>query len=159
MDPIFSGKASGERQDILAVASVFLENNEGYLHCPNFAEIIIRNPEDLSVQQIGKEGLIQVVSALPKSYPGHSILTEDIGVCMGEDDNKGGWQGKYFKIIGRAKKAGFLIVAPNFMISLDKLFRKSMLRLSNVLNVNSSSKKTDKEFNANIFSSGTTCFI
>ena len=87
------------------VGSVFLENSDGYLHCPNFADVIIRNPIDFSVQEKGKEGLIQVISALPKSYPGHSLLTEDIGVLMGEDDASNGWKGKYFKIIGRAKKA------------------------------------------------------
>lgn len=87
------------------VGSVFLENSDGYLHCPNFADVIIRNPYDFSVQEPGKEGLIQVISALPKSYPGHSLLTEDIGVLMGEDDATNGWKGKYFKIVGRAKKA------------------------------------------------------
>jgi phenylacetate-coenzyme A ligase PaaK-like adenylate-forming protein len=87
------------------VGSVFLENAEGYLHCPNFSDVIIRNPYDLSVQPHGKEGLIQVVSALPRSYPGHSLLTEDIGVCVGEDNSASGWKGKYFKISGRAKKA------------------------------------------------------
>ena len=87
------------------VGSVYLENSEGYLHCPNYSDIIIRNPIDFSVQKNGKEGLIQVVSILPKSYPGHSILTEDIGVYVGEDNCKNGWKGKYFKILGRAKKA------------------------------------------------------
>lgn len=87
------------------VGSVFLENSDGYLHCPNFADVIIRNPYDFSVQEPGKEGLIQVISALPKSYPGHSLLTEDIGILMGEDDASNGWKGKYFKIVGRAKKA------------------------------------------------------
>jgi len=85
------------------VGSVFLENEKGYLHCPNFADVIIRNPEDFSVQPHGTPGLIQVLSALPLSYPGHSILTEDIGVCMGENDLS--WKGKYFKVLGRAKKA------------------------------------------------------
>ena len=87
------------------VGSIFLENSEGYLHCPNFADIIIRDPVDFSVQKPGKEGLIQVVSGLPRSYPGHSLLTEDIGVQMGEDDAGNGWKGKYFRILGRAKKA------------------------------------------------------
>lgn len=87
------------------VGSVFLENSQGFLHCPNFADVIIRNPVDFSEQPHGKEGLIQVVSVLPKSYPGFSLLTEDIGMVMGEDDAQNGWQGKYFKIIGRAKKA------------------------------------------------------
>ncbi|MCX6290206.1 MAG: acyl-protein synthetase [Bacteroidetes bacterium] len=85
------------------VGSVYIENEKGFLHCPNFSDIIIRNPVDFSVQKNGEEGLIQVISALPRSYPGHSILTEDIGVCMGEDDLS--WKGKYFRILGRAKKA------------------------------------------------------
>jgi hypothetical protein len=87
------------------VGSIFMENSDGYLHCPNFADIIIRNPANFSIQEIGKPGLIQVISALPHSYPGHSLLTEDIGILMGEDDATNGWKGKYFKIIGRAKMA------------------------------------------------------
>ena len=87
------------------VGSVFMENSKGFLHSPNFADVIIRNPVDFSVQPIGEPGLIQVLSALPTSYPGHSLLTEDIGVLEGIDDSSVGWNGKYFKILGRAKKA------------------------------------------------------
>jgi hypothetical protein len=97
------------------VGSVYLENEKGYLHCPNFSDIIIRNPVDFSVQPHGKPGLIQVISTLPKSYPGHSILTEDIGVCMGEDDLS--WKGKYFKILGRAKKAELRGCSDTFAVS------------------------------------------
>jgi len=87
------------------VGSVFVENSDGYLHCPNYSDIIIRNPKDLSECKIGEEGIVQVLSMLPYSYPGHSILTEDIGVCLGEDDSSNGWKGKYFKILGRIKQA------------------------------------------------------
>ena len=87
------------------VGSIFLENTDGYLHTPNFSEVIIRDPKDFSVQKKGEEGLIQLVSILPKSYPGHSILTEDIGVITGEDDASNQWKGRYFKILRRAKKA------------------------------------------------------
>jgi hypothetical protein len=87
------------------VGSVFMENQNGFLHAPNFADVIIRNPLDFSVQPIGQPGLIQVVSALPKSYPGHSLLTEDIGILEGVDDSPDGWKGKYFRILGRAKMA------------------------------------------------------
>lgn len=87
------------------IGAVFLENSQGYLHCPNFADVIIRNPIDFSVQPHGEPGLIQVVSVLPKSYPGYSLLTEDIGIVMGEDDAQNQWRGKYFKTLGRAKKA------------------------------------------------------
>jgi hypothetical protein len=87
------------------VGSVFMENKNGYLHAPNFADVIIRNPIDFSVQPIGQPGLVQVMSILPKSYPGHSLLTEDIGVLEGIDNSPDGWKGKYFRLLGRAKKA------------------------------------------------------
>jgi len=87
------------------VGSVFMENSAGSLQCPNFADVIIRDPEDFSILPRGRPGLVQVVSALPMSYPGHSLLTEDIGVLEGEDDSPEGWMGKHFRILGRAKKA------------------------------------------------------
>ena len=39
------------------------------------------------------------------SYPGHSLLTEDEGVLLGEDDCKCGRLGKYFLVLGRVKNA------------------------------------------------------
>jgi hypothetical protein len=53
----------------------------------------------------GKEGIIQVLSILPESYPGHSLLTEDMGIIIGEDDCLCSRKGKYFTITGRMKKA------------------------------------------------------
>ena len=87
------------------VGSVFVENSNGFLHVSNFSDIIIRNPFDFSVMPNGEKGLIQVISILPQSYPGISLLTEDIGICHGEDDADNGWKGKYFSILGRAAKA------------------------------------------------------
>jgi hypothetical protein len=42
---------------------------------------------------------------LPKSYPGHIILTEDEGEIIGDGDCACGRLGKYFKIHGRLKNA------------------------------------------------------
>lgn len=64
---------------------------------------VVRKPEDFSVCEIGEKGIIQVVSAIPKSYPGHSLLTEDEGMILGEDDYPCGRKGKYFSITGRLK--------------------------------------------------------
>ena len=50
-------------------------------------------------------GLVELVSLLPTSYPGHVLISEDIGEWLGEDDCACGRMGKYFKIHGRAKKA------------------------------------------------------
>lgn len=60
---------------------------------------------DFSVCGFGEAGIVQVVSMLPESYPGHSLLTEDEGVILGEDDCPCGRRGKYFKILGRLPQA------------------------------------------------------
>lgn len=84
---------------------IYMQCEYGHLHASNFSDVIIRNPLDFSVSGIGEKGIIQVVSVLPKSYPGHSLLTEDEGVLLGEDNCPCGRKGKYFKILGRLKNA------------------------------------------------------
>ena len=81
--------------------SIFLECEKGFFHSSIFSDIIIRD-KNLNPCQIGKEGLIQVISLLPLSYPGHNILTEDIGVLEGHDGCSCGRKGKFFSIKGRA---------------------------------------------------------
>lgn len=84
---------------------VYMECECGHLHASIFSDVITRRAADFSVCEIGETGIIQVVSALPESYPGHSLLTEDEGVVLGEDDCDCGRKGKYFKILGRLKNA------------------------------------------------------
>ena len=83
------------------VGSVFMECEHGYLHCPNYAEVVVRDPLNFDVLPFNMEGVIQVLSALPVSYPGHSLLTEDLGTVHGEDDCGCGRKGKYFTVSGR----------------------------------------------------------
>tara|TARA_B100000780_G_C21126223_1_gene457055 strand:+ start:5707 stop:6786 length:1080 start_codon:yes stop_codon:yes gene_type:complete len=85
--------------------SIYMECEHGHLHAPIFSDVIIRRPSDFSVAEIGEKGIIQVLSVLPHSYPGHSLLTEDEGILLGEDDCPCGRKGKYFKIVGRLKNA------------------------------------------------------
>jgi len=85
--------------------SIFMECEYGHLHASIFSDILIRNHQNFESVGVGKQGLIQLVSLLPKSYPGHSILSEDLGKLLGEDDCPCGRMGKYFKIDGRIKNA------------------------------------------------------
>ena len=73
----------------------------------NDNEVFVKDccPEDFSPCEIGEKGIIQVVSSLARSYPGHSILTEDEGVILGEDDCPCGRNGKYIQVLGRIKQA------------------------------------------------------
>ena len=84
---------------------IYMECEYHHLHASNFSDVIIRRPNDFSQADIGEPGIIQVVSAIPESYPGHSLLTEDVGAVMGIDDCPCGRKGKYFKINGRLKDA------------------------------------------------------
>ena len=43
-----------------------------------FSEVIIRD-NNFKVAKDGESGIIQLLSVLPTSYPGHNILTEDEG--------------------------------------------------------------------------------
>lgn len=85
------------------VGSIFVECERGYLHAPAFADILVRDVSSLAVVGPHVPGLIQVLSLLPRSYPGHSLLTEDIGVMRGEDDCACGRLGKYFEVLQRVK--------------------------------------------------------
>lgn len=87
------------------VGSVYMECEQGHLHAPVFSDIVIRDPRNWSAVEIGQHGVIEVLSVLPHSYPGHVLLTEDMGEVLGEDDCPCGRQGKYFRVTGRIPKA------------------------------------------------------
>ena len=86
------------------LGSIILEGSDGLLYPPNFGDVIIRDPKTLEVVPDGKKGIIQVLSIIPQSYPGHSILTEDIGVIEKTDRSKDDWSGCGLRIIGRVPK-------------------------------------------------------
>lgn len=85
--------------------SVYAECEYGHYHASIYSDMIIRNAEDFSECEIGQTGIVQVVSCLPHSYPGNSLLTEDMGVIEGIDDCPCGRKGKYIRILGRIKNA------------------------------------------------------
>ena len=73
----------------------------GHYHCSDYSDIIVRHPITFEPCSIGEMGIIQVLSALPTQQPSHSLLTEDFGMVLGNDDCKCGRKGKYFTVGGR----------------------------------------------------------
>lgn len=61
------------------LGTIFVEGRDGVVVSPSRATALIRDPLTLEVVPDGAPGLIQLISTLPRSYPGHSILTEDLG--------------------------------------------------------------------------------
>ncbi len=87
------------------IGTVFLEGDDGLLYPPAFADVIIRDPLTLVPAPIGTPGVIQTVSVLPTSYPGHSILTEDLGVIERVDSGAGDRYGHGLRVLGRLPRA------------------------------------------------------
>jgi phenylacetate-coenzyme A ligase PaaK-like adenylate-forming protein len=85
--------------------TIYMECECGRLHAPAWADVLIRRPGDFSLAEPGERGLIEVVSVLPRSYPGHALLTEDEGAILGEDDCPCGRKGKTFTVYGRVQRA------------------------------------------------------
>ena len=53
------------------IGSILLEGPGGLLYPPNFSDVIVRDPESWAPVPSGETGMIQVLSLLPGSYPGH----------------------------------------------------------------------------------------
>lgn len=85
--------------------SIYAECEYGHMHASIYSDIIPRRPDDFTPCNIGEKGILQVLSVLPHSYPGNSLLTEDEGMILGEDDCPCGRRGKYIRILGRIKNA------------------------------------------------------
>ncbi len=105
---------------------IYMQCEYGHLHASIFSDVIARRATDFSECEIGEKGILQVVSTIPESYPGHSLLTEDEGVILGEDDCPCGRKGKYFRIFGRLKDAEIRGCSDTFAVGLMK---KSELKI------------------------------
>jgi hypothetical protein len=87
------------------VGVIYPDCPEGNKHVPAFADVLVRNP--LTLQQVseGEQGIVQVCSVLPTSFPGHLLLTEDIAEIVAYDSCGCGRRGTSFRFVGRVAKA------------------------------------------------------
>jgi phenylacetate-coenzyme A ligase PaaK-like adenylate-forming protein len=86
------------------IGTVFVECERGFLHAPNASDVIVRDVAGWEVVPDGETGVAQLVSALPESYPGHSILTEDLARVEAVDSCPCGRCGKAVSILGRVPR-------------------------------------------------------
>lgn len=86
--------------------TIYLECEQGMLHVPSWGDIEVMSLADIEKgAKIGEQGVIKISSLLPTSYPGHVILTEDVGTLHGIDNCQCGRKGKYFTVAGRLANA------------------------------------------------------
>jgi hypothetical protein len=85
--------------------SLYFECSQGLFHTSVFSNVIVREKSNFESLPIGQSGILQLQSVLPLSYPGHSILTEDLGKLHGIDDCECGRLGQTFSVVGRIPEA------------------------------------------------------
>jgi phenylacetate-coenzyme A ligase PaaK-like adenylate-forming protein len=85
--------------------SIFMECEAGCFHSSSFSEIVVRDHRDFSPLSAGSTGILQLLSVLPSSYPGHSILSEDVGELVEGDECSCGRKGRRFVVHGRLPAA------------------------------------------------------
>ena len=88
------------------IGSIFFDCPKCLLYSENdYSKVLIRD-KNFKLSSNNQKGLVQLLSKLPTSYPGHSILTEDYGKiiqrkkCSCSSSNK-----KRFDIYGRANQS------------------------------------------------------
>lgn len=84
---------------------VYPDCAQGNKHVPRFADVILRRPVDWRHCRVGESGMIQLLSALAPSFPGQSLLTEDLGTLVHEDGCPCGRRGIAFRFEGRVPAA------------------------------------------------------
>ncbi|MBF0348374.1 MAG: acyl-CoA reductase [Magnetococcales bacterium] len=77
----------------------------GVKHLPAVAQVIVRDPLSLEPVADGVEGVLQFLTPIPHSYPGNSVLTDDLGRILGRDRCPCGREGVRFVVTGRLAKA------------------------------------------------------
>lgn len=80
--------------------SIFFECENGFFHTSIYSEIFIRG-KNLEILEEKKIGFIHLLSLVPRSYPGNSLITEDLGYFLKENLCKCGRSGKIFKYVKR----------------------------------------------------------
>jgi hypothetical protein len=85
--------------------AIFVECGHGHLHAPVHSDVLVRDPVSGEPAPFGQVGIVELLSVLPTSYPGHVLLTDDLGVLHGVDDCPCGLPGAHFSVLGRIPRA------------------------------------------------------
>jgi phenylacetate-coenzyme A ligase PaaK-like adenylate-forming protein len=85
------------------VGTVYFDCEYGNFHEHEYGKFLIRDTKSLMPITSEEFGVLQVMSLVPKSYPGHSLLTDD--VCFMHIECKCGTPGRSFEFVGRRASA------------------------------------------------------
>ena len=72
-----------------------------HFHVPVYSNIVIRDPDTLEPLEMGKTGLVNLISPLCKATPILSIMTDDLGILHDGSTCPCGVKSPYLEIVGR----------------------------------------------------------
>ncbi len=84
---------------------IYPDDGQGARMAPVYSEVFVRDPLTLEPLADGQPGLLQFVSPLPHSYPGVSVLLDDMGRILARQGTHNGHSGTLFEVLGRASGA------------------------------------------------------
>jgi hypothetical protein len=87
------------------VGVIYPDCEYGHKHVPAFAAVIVRDPLTLRPVEEGQQGLVQVCSVLPTSFPGFLVLTDDIAEVISYDGCACGRRGISFRFVKRVPQS------------------------------------------------------
>ena len=85
--------------------TIYMECREGHLHASPWSDVLVRDIHTHKALPHGEVGLIQVFSTIQKSYPGHALLTEDMGLTRHASECSCGHSGTIVEVHGRLPAA------------------------------------------------------
>lgn len=80
---------------------LYCDCTQHHFHVPNYARVIIRDPDTLQPLPMGQVGLVNLITPMVKSSPLLSVMTDDLGVLRDGSDCPCGQKTPYLEIIGR----------------------------------------------------------
>ena len=72
-----------------------------HFHVPVYSNIVIRDPDTLEPLEMGKTGLVNLISPLCKATPILSVMTDDLGILHDGSTCPCGVKSPYLEIVGR----------------------------------------------------------
>lgn len=87
------------------LGTVYPDCPYGFKHVPLYSDVITRDPANFLPLPPREKGLLQFVTPIPHSYPGISVLSDDIGTIIGLDGCSCGRKGKFFIFNKREENA------------------------------------------------------
>lgn len=87
------------------LGTVYVAESDGGCLVSDYSHVIVRDPITLRPLQDGEKGFLQFMSILPTSYPGFSILNDDLGSITERKISSDGREIVKFNVLSRLEKA------------------------------------------------------